>query len=286
MGQAKQRGTLEERIAQAKQKAKQQTENEYANISSSHNQQVLDMLNDPTRGFFIQHKWQEDNTPWGGKLTTYSIYAPSLDKKDPNYIDYDTVGEAGYVRHLDVYQKAFGMVESASFNAYVYGEEAGKDNPFTGKQTYEPFGSGAYRLMIGVVEHEYKDGEFKSDVTPFLQTAIFPLLQHGWEPDKDRDFGRAHGDAVPLNNLQAMIARSNFSTRFTSSFNSKRLENVDMMFKQSFFSLSPTPAVKVNWLNHYEESYWMGRSLWSDGIKTLVGDDVTKGAMNLHRVFD
>ena len=285
MGQAKQRGTYEERVQQAKKQAKQQTKNEYANISSSHNQQVLNMLNDPTRGFFVQHKWQEDKSSHGGKLTTYTIYAPSLDEKDPNYIDYDTAEGDAYDRHLDVYKQAFGMVESASYNAYVYGEQAGKNNPYTGEQTYEPFGGGTYRLMIGVVEHDYKDGQFNSKTTPFLQTAIFPLLQHGWEPDQDRDFGQAYGDKVPLNNLQSMIARSNFSTKYTTSFNPNRVDNVDMMFKMSFFS-TPTTAIKLNWLNHYEESYWMGRSLWSDNIKTLVGDSVTKDAMNLHSVFD
>jgi len=282
MGQAKRRGTLQQRVKQAIKKQAQSTpaKKQYTtlkDVDSSHNKMVVNLLNDPANGFYIQHKWTAEGN-------TCTIYAPCEDENDPNYDIFKKGGEQAFLNHLNVYKQAFGMVESASFNAYVYGEESGSNNPYTGQETYKPFGSGLYKLMIGVMEHNYKDGELFSDSTPFLQTAIFPLLQHGWEEDKPRAFKDAYGEDHKLNNLLAMLARSNFSTKYTSSFNTKRLENVENLLDTGWGR--KTPEIKVNWLNHYEESYWMGRTTMYDNVKTLVGPDVTKDCMKLWKVQD
>lgn len=278
--------TRQQRRAEQRRKAKGQDydtmatlEDRVKNVTSKNNREVLEMLKEPNNGFYVQHQWRVDGT-------RYTVFAPAMLEDDPNYVDPDTIyGEADYERHLNVYKAAFGGVESMAYNLYVSGEMAGKDNPFTGEQTYEPFSSGAYKLCFGVVEHDYADGKFTGrNGEPFLQTAIIPLLQHGWEPDEPRAFGCAYGDSVKLNNLHSMIVRSNFSTRYTCSFNSARYKNVDTMLNQMF--IYNTPAVALNWLNQYEESLWMGQSLYSDGVETLVGDDVTVGAVDIYRVFD
>lgn len=274
---AAERAAAKGRIAIAEPK-KATLEDRVKNITSKNNREVLEMLKEPANGFYLQHQWRVDGT-------RYTVFAPAMLEDDPNYVDPDTQSDADYERHLNVYTKAFGGVEAMSYNLYMSGEIAGKDNPFTGKQTYEPFDSGAYKLCFGVVEHDYDDGDFRGrNGEPFLRVAIVPLLQHGWEPDEPRAFGRAYGDSVMLNNLHSMIVRSNFSTRYTSSFNSARYKNIEAMMRNPFTRFDDAAA--LNWLNQYEESYWMGQSLYSDGVETLVGEDVTVGAYNIYSVFD
>ena len=247
-------------------------------VTSKNNREVLEMLKEPSNGFYVQHQWRVDGS-------RYTVFAPAMLEDDPNYVDPDTQSEADYERHLNVYTKAFGGVEAMAYNTYMSGEIAGKTNPFTGAQTYEPFDSGAYKLCFGVIEHDYADGTYTGrNGEPFLKVAIIPLLQHGWEPDEPRAFGRAYGDSVMLNNLHSMICRSNFSTHYTNSFNEARFKNIEMMLRQPFTRFND--AIALNWLNQYEESLWMGQSLYSDGVETLVGDDVTVGAENIYSVFD
>tara|TARA_R110001606_G_scaffold393389_1_gene563258 strand:- start:387 stop:1268 length:882 start_codon:yes stop_codon:yes gene_type:complete len=259
--------------------------NDYSDVTSANNNEVVKLLNDPANGFYVQHKWVEDETAYGGGKTTYSVYGPSLLPQDPNYVNVDALSireyEAYMERHMNAYIKAFGMVEAQAHNIYSAGEDAGKSNPADRDlQTYDTFDGGAYKLMFGVIEHSYNDDTFESD-TPSLKTAVFPMQQFGWEPASESEF-QTFGGSVKLNNLQSMVARSNFSTRYISGFNSQRFDNLEEMFHMAYGG----KAVKLNWLNQYEEAYAMGRSLYSDNITTIIGDDVTVNAMALHRVFD
>lgn len=247
-------------------------------VTSKNNLEVLEMLKEPSNGFYVQHQWRVDGS-------RYTVFAPAMLEDDPNYVDPDTCGDKLRERHLNAYVKAFGGVEAMAYNTYMSGEYAGKNNPFSGEQTYEPFDGGAYKLCFGVIEHDYSDNTYTGrNGEPFLKVAIIPLLQHDWQPDEPRAFGRAYGDSVMLNNLHSMVVRSNFSTYYTSSFNEVRFKNLESMLRQPFTRFSEASA--LNWLNQYEESLWMGQSLYSDGVETLVGDDVTVGAVDIYRVFD
>ena len=251
-----------------------------ANNINSINEAIVQDLQDPKFGFKLEHQWETDDGYMNdGKFSIYTTqYNRSLSKR------------------IDILSRAFGStVEAALFDNIKYLEHGGKDNPFTGAQTYEPFDGGEYKLCIGVWEMKSSDYSFggADEVSlPATKYALVPMLQHGWKPDEPRMFGRAYGDTVPLNNLQSMIARANFSTLYTSPHNPGRLQNLSAIYQGMFGSVR-TDATDYNWLMAYTTTYHMYRSTLGGGngssdVKVTAGkrDDVTKDAMNLHRVFD
>jgi hypothetical protein len=211
----------------------------------------------------------------------FSVYSPQYNRSG--------------AKRGDIFERAFGS--SDIFEEIKYSEHAGKDNPFTGAQTYEPFDGGGYKLCIGVWEMPSNDYAFSGAdevALPITKYALVPMLQHDWKPDEPRMFGRAYGDTVPLNNLHSMIARANFATRFLQPFNSIRLNNLDNQYNNMMWPAAKrTDATDYNWLMIYNATYHMYRSTLGgcnglSDVKVTAGkrDDVVKGSMDLHRVFD
>ena len=249
-----------------------------SNKINSINEQIVQDLQDPKMGYRLIHQWHtDDGYVNDGK---FSVYAP----------DYRRSMSA----RADILKRAFGGYESQVFNVLKYLEDKGKMNPFTGNQTYEPFNGGFYDLCIGVwelPEGNYGFGGADNIIIPSAKYALVPMLQHDRGGDKeDRMFGRAYGDSVPLNNLHSMIARANFSSLYTCPHNVNRFKNLDHITGDLVTS---SEAVKYNWLAVYNSTYSMYRSTLGGGngdkdVKVTAGnrDDVTKGSINLHRVFD
>lgn len=236
-------------------------------------------LQDPRWGYRLQHQWQtQDGFVNDGQ---FSVYAP----------DY----RRSMARRAEILRRSLGGVEGQVFSTVQYLEEAGAPNPYTGEQTYEPFSGGMYDLCLGVWEipSDWESIAFGPDGghLPNCGWAIFPLLQHSRGPDQPREFRKAHGDPVQLNNLHAMIARGNFSTRYTSPFNQKREQNVADLCSQMWGKRSPT--TDYNWLSQYEATYTMYRSTLGAGngssdVVVTAGDRaaVIDGALDLHGVMD
>ena len=243
------------------------------------NKQIVKDLQDPKWGFKLQHAWHTDDGHVNdGK---FSVYSPLYNRSE--------------TKRSDIWERAFGCFDI--FNDVKYTEHAGKDNPFTGDQTYEPFDGGLYRLCLGVWELPKGDmgyGGADEVALPSAKYALIPMLQHGHKPDEPRMFGRAYGDKVPLSNLHSMIARANFSSVHFCPHNPGRLENLDKFYSgMTWAGGKHTDATDYNWLMVYNSTYSMYRSTlggafgFSD-VKVTAGnrDDVIKDAMNLHRVFD
>ena len=243
------------------------------------NAQTVDDLQDPKWGYKLQHQWHTDD----GYVNDgqFSVYAP----------DYRRSME----KRAQILQRTLGGVESTVFNTVMDFEEAGADNPYTGKQTYEPFAGGMYDLCLGVwqIPEEYEGIVYGADEgrLPNCGYAIYPLLQHRRGADEPRTFHRAYGAPVQLTNLHAMIARGNFSTRYTSPFNTEREKNVKDLYRNMWGQRSNT--TDYNWLSQYEATYKMYRSTLGAGngsqdTKVTAGsrDAVVKGALDLHSVMD
>ena len=289
MGQAKQRGTYAERVAQAKVKQATEIAGEFEfdlALINSNNKSVLEDLKNPKLGFYCAYEWgTDDGYVQDGK---FSVYVPSL-----NYLG--EMDDDGFSAHLRVYKKAFGGVESMTYNLVNHFENAGKDNPFTGKQTYEPFKSGGYKLCFGVWEpskgmKQLNMGGNDNVDLPTADVLIFPMLQHG-VTGQAAEFGTAYDDKVMLNNLHSMIARANFMTRYIDPFNTNRFKNIRTALKTCWMKTDST--VVYNWIMAYNATYRMYRSTLGGGngksdVKVTVGNtaDVVDGSLDLHRVFD
>lgn len=290
MGEAKNRGTYAERVAQAKVRKATEIAGEFEfdlALINSNNKSVLEDLKNPKYGFYCAHEWgTDDGYVKDGK---FSVYMPKLSGQS-----WQT--DATFEKHLQVYKKAFGGVESMTYNLVHYFERAGKDNPFSGKQTYEPFKDGCYKLCFGVWEpskamKEMKIGGNDEVYLPTADVLIFPMLQHGHTAQEPAEFGRAYGDKVKLNNLHSMIARANFMTRYIDPFNTNRFKNIRTALS-NFWMKSDTTVV-YNWIAAYDASYRMYRSTLGgcngkSDVKVTVGthEAVTENALDLHRVFD
>lgn len=297
MGQAKQRGTYAERVAQAKVKQATEIAGEFEfdlALINSNNKSVLEDLKNPKLGFYCAHEWEtNDGYVNDGK---FSVYMPSLNESDPNYVDPDEMDDDDYSAHLQVYEKAFGGVESQTYNLVKQFENAGKDNPHYGGQTYEPFKNGSYKLCFGIWEPSKGMKQLSmhggDEVSlPTADVLIFPMLQHGWEEQKPAEFACAYGDKRMLNNLHSMIARANFMTRYIDPFNTNRFKNIRTALSNCWMKADST--VVYNWINTYNASYRMYRSTLGGGngksdVKVTIGNraDVVDGALDLHRVFD
>lgn len=250
------------------------------NSINSINEQIVTDLQDPKFGYKLIYQFEtDDGYIRDGK---FSVYAP----------DYRRSME----KRADILLRTFGGYEATVFQTVKAQEKAGEINPYTGHKTYDAFDGGMYDLCIGV--WETKDGE-----TPFVGSdeislpvakyALFPMLAHDRGGDKqERMFNPCYGDAEPLNNLHSMIARANFSTRYTSPFNTARISNVDVILK-NLWGRSDSDAARYNWLFVYYATYRMYRATLGGGngsidVKVTAGnrDDVIKGALNLHRVMD
>jgi len=290
MGQAKQRGTYAERVAKAKQQQATEIAGEFEfdlDLINDNNKSVLEDLKNPKYGFYCAHAWEtDDGYVQDGK---FSVYMPKLSGQS-----WQT--EATFEKHLQVYKRAFGGVESMTYNLVNFFERAGKDNPFTGEQTYEPFKDGAYKLCFGVWEPSDRMKQLNTsgndDVSlPTADVLIFPMLQHGHTAQEPAEFGCAYGDKVKLSNLHSMIARANFQTRYIDPFNTNRFKNIRTALNNHWMNANST--VVYNWIMTYNASYHMYRSTLGAGngfsdVKVTVGthEAVTETALDLHRVFD
>ena len=273
--------------AEAKAKAKAQTTKAKPSLKldlnsiNSINEQIVTDLQDPKFGYKLIYQFEtDDGYVRDGK---FSVYAP----------DYRRSME----KRADILLRTFGGYEATVFQIVKSQEKAGEINPFTGSKTYDAFDGGMYDLCIGVWEPKYGDNEsyIGSDKIslPVAKYALFPMLAHDRGGDKqERMFSPAYGDAEPLNNLHSMIARANFSTKFTSPFNTARISNVDHIL-QNLWGHSDSDAARYNWLFAYYATYRMYRATLGGGngsidVKVTAGnrDDVVKGALNLHRVMD
>ena len=243
------------------------------------NTQTVQDLQDPKWGYKLQHQWHtDDGYVNDGK---FSVYAP----------DY----RRSMAKRAEILKRTLGGVESQVFNTVADFEEAGAANPYTGKRTYEPFTASTYDLCLGVwqIPKDYGGIVYGADKghLPNCGYAIYPLLQHNKGADEPRTFNRSHGDPVQLTNLHAMIARGNFSTHYTSPFNTKREQNVKDLYRDMWGQRSDT--ADYNWLSQYEATYKMYRSTLGAGngsrdTKVTAGsrDAVVKGALDLHAVMD
>jgi len=281
--------------AEAKAKRKQHTNVVSFNLNkiNTNNKNVLADLNNPELGFYCAYKWKTKDGDYDtGK---FSVYMPSLDESDLNYVDPDEMPENNWTKHLEVYQNAFGLVEAGSYAIVKHLEDHGSTNPYTGDKTYEPFNGGAYKLGFGVWEPsntEYTFGGSDNVDIPIADVIIFPMLQHDWETPEAMAFKPAFGGDVMLDNLHSMIARANFCTTLTMPHNPNRFENCNKLLQQPFSS--PTNETLYNWIMQYTASYQMYRSTLGGGngfsdVKVEVGghNNVTgNSAMNLHKAMD
>lgn len=251
------------------------------NVINLINEQIVTDLQDPKFGYKLIYQFEtDDGYVRDGK---FSVYAP----------DYRRSME----KRANILLRTFGGYESTVFNTIKYYEQEGEMNPFTGVKTYDAFNGGAYDLCIGVWETKYGDDRSyvgSDEISlPVAKYALFPMLAHDRGGDKqERMFNPAYGDEVPLNNLHSMIARANFSTKFTSPFNTRRVANVDNTL-QNLWGNSDSDAARYNWLFTYYATVRMYRATLGGGngfsdVKVTAGnrDDVVKGALNLHKVMD
>ena len=217
---------------------------------SDKNKKIVDKLNDPKSGFDVLAHWKVDNTKWGASgVVETIIYTPELDNDDWS--------ETEFEHHISVYVDAFGGVESSVFNVMHEFEHKGSLNPYTGNKTFEPFDDGSYKLNIGV----YTDEEGK--------VSIFPILQNGHEL-KEQEFQRPYSGSSILDPIFSQLAKANFSTVYTSEFNTDREKNVDALLSGGWGRLRYSDVARANWLDTYEVSYHAGRSLMADKSEGLI----------------
>lgn len=206
--------------------------------------------------FCVEAETQSDN----GKFK-FAVVMPDMTA------DKDGVDEHTYNEHLEIYQAAFGGVESQSFNLQNYLErlsvghfvDQGGPAPFT------PFAGGAYRL--GFLMRD--DGE---------TCTISPLMDHDWDP-ATYEFMPAYGNAVVLEQLPAIIARSVLTAIPFSGFNSGREQMMDKTFTQSWMRL--TPVAQANWMSAYSSIYDFKLFLESSG-KLLSSQQLGR----MHKALD
>ena len=206
--------------------------------------------------FCVEAQTQSDN----GKFK-FAVVMPDMTA------DKDGVNDTTYNDHLEIYKAAFGGVESQSFNLQNYLERlsVGHFVDQGGPAPFEPFAGGAYRLGFLVRD----DGE---------TCTIGPMMDHDWEPATYK-FMPAYGDAVELEQLPAMIARSVLAAIPFSGFNSGREQMMDKIFVESWMHL--TPVAQANWMSAYSSIYDFKLFLLSSG-KLLS----TEQLGHMHKALD
>jgi len=243
---------------------------EIEQLKAGSNAIVLEQLKDINNGFNLLFKFETKNR-------TYSIFQPTLTPEDyPGAEAYlksieEDESEELYVRHLRVYEKAFGGVESQSFNLYNSLERMAMNyyENMSGHAPFRAFGGGSYRLNFLVVEDK------EEGIT------IVPMLDHSWDKES-YIFKSAYGDDRKLPHILSMIARSNMAGIPLSGFNPHR----DQMLKdyqQNLWVRPFTETVKKNWQSQYELCYQLYLDIIHSETKSGFSD---KELSDLHHIFD